>query len=334
MPRKKKNIVLIGGTTGTFTVLSGLKKYPVNLTAIISMMDSGGSNRIIRDEFGFLPTSDIRQVMVALASEKSHEILRELFTYRYSSGTGISGMTFGNLFMAALSDIYGSQETAIEKTCEILGVEGEIVPVTFDDSHLVARYDNGEQVLGEHFIDEPREGMGNGKIIELELIPKAKANRKAIKKIKEADLIILGPGDLFTSVICNFVVEGIAKAIKNSKAKKVYVVNLMTKFGETTNFKASDYVDEIEKYLKILPDYCLINKSKNIPPSMIKRYKQEKAALVKDDLKEKNFQNTKIVRRSLVSNKIYKSKKSDKVKRSLIRHDSVKLAKVIIALLD
>jgi len=333
MSKTRKKVVIIGGGTGTYTALTGLKKYPIDLTAVVTMMDSGGSNRVLRDEFGLLPTSDIRQCIVALASDLSDKDLRKLFIHRYSSGTGITGMTFGNLFMAALTDIYGSQEKAIEKTCEMLDVQGDIVPVTFDNSNLVARYDNGEQVLGEHFIDEPREGMGNGKIVELELIPNAKANKKAIKKIKEADLIVLGPGDLFTSVICNFLVEGIAKAIKNSKAKKVYVINLMTKFGETTNFKASDYLSEIEKYLKIMPDACLINKSNNISPSLVKRYKEEKAVIVKDDLVKENYPKTKIVRRSLISNKTYKKKKSDTIKRSLIRHDSTNLARAIVSLL-
>src|SRR3989344_5238309 len=206
----KKKIVVIGGGTRTYTVLSGLKKYPeLDLSVIVSMMDSGGSNRVIRDEFGLLPTSDIRQCMVALSSEKPSEIVRELFTYRYNQGTGISGMTFGNLFMAALTDIYGSQEEAIEKTCEILDVQGEILPVTYDNVQLVARYESGRQVLGEHYIDEPDPELGKYKIIELELIPQAKVNPKAIKALMQADLIILGPGDLYTSVICNLIVKGI-----------------------------------------------------------------------------------------------------------------------------
>src|SRR3989337_4523655 len=133
---RKKKIVVIGGGTGAHTVLSGLKKYPVDLAAIVSMTDSGGSNRVIRDEFGLLPTSDIRQVMVAMASDDSDELLRKLFTYRYNSGTGISGMTYGNLFMAALTDIYGNQEKAIEKTCEVLDVQGQVIPVTYDSVQL------------------------------------------------------------------------------------------------------------------------------------------------------------------------------------------------------
>jgi len=157
----KKKIVVFGGGTGTYTVLSGLKKYKnLDISVVVSMMDDGGSNRVIRDEFGLLPTSDLRQCIVALASDNSDKILRKLFTYRYSLGTGISGMTFGNLFMAALTDIYhGNQKKAIEETCELLGVAGKIIPVTFDNTNLVAMYENGRQVLGEHFIDEPREEL-------------------------------------------------------------------------------------------------------------------------------------------------------------------------------
>src|SRR3989304_8101085 len=243
---KKKKVVVIGGGTGTYTVLSGLRKYPLHLSVIITMMDSGGSNRVIRDEFGLLPTSDIRQCMVALASDKSHELLRQLFTYRYNAGTGIAGMTFGNLFMAALTDIYGSQEVAIEKTCEMLDVQGFIFPVTYDSVQLVARYDNGKQVLGEHYIDEPDDELGKHKIVELEVIPEAKVNPKAIGAIKAADLIVLGPGDLYTSIICNLVVNGIAAAIAASKAKKVYILNLMTKFCPTYGFFATDHAGAVE----------------------------------------------------------------------------------------
>ena len=195
---KKKKIVVIGGGTGTYTILSGLKDYPVDLSVIVSMMDNGGSNRVIRDDFGLLPTSDLRQCIVALASDKSHEVLRKLFTYRYESGVGISGMTFGNLFMAALADIYGSQEEALNKTCEILGVTGSIIPVTYDKAHLIARYENGKQILGEHEIDQPQADFGNYRIIELEVIPQASANPRALNAIRQADLIVLGPGDFYT----------------------------------------------------------------------------------------------------------------------------------------
>ena len=163
MPKaKRKQIVVIGGGTGTFVVLSGLKKYPVDLTAIVSMADSGGSNRVIRDEFGLLPMSDIRQCLVALAepNNDSERLLRELFIYRFHQGNGISGMTFGNLFMAALSDIFSSQEEAIRKLHQTLRIKGEVLPITLNDSQLVAVYENRRKVVGEHLIDE------QGKYIE------------------------------------------------------------------------------------------------------------------------------------------------------------------------
>jgi uncharacterized cofD-like protein len=329
---KKKKVVVIGGGTGAYTVLSGLRKYPLELSVIITMMDSGGSNKVIRDEFGLLPTSDIRQCMVALASEKSHELLRKLFTYRYSLGTGISGMTFGNLFMAALTDIFSSQEEAIQKTCEILDVQGTILPVTYDRVELLARYDNGKQVLGEHYIDEPDQKQGNHKIVELEVIPKASANPKALKAIREADIIILGPGDLYTSIICNLVVAGIARAVAVSRAKKVFVMNLMTKFGQTSGFAASDHIESLETYLgKGAIDYCLVNKDNHYSKAILDRYKQEKAFVVKDDLGSPS--GLKVIRRKLSSKKVYTKPGSDKLTRSLIRHDQTKLASAIVSLL-
>jgi uncharacterized cofD-like protein len=330
--KKYPKIVCLGGGTGTYTVLKGLKRYPVHLSAIVSMTDSGGSNRVLRDEFGILPTSDIRQCMVALASKESNGLIRELFNYRYNQGTGISGMTFGNLFMAALADIYKNQGKAIQKTCEILDVKGNIIPVTFDACHLVARYANGQQVLGEHAIDEPNEQVGKHRIIDLEVIPPAKANKKALQSIKQADLIILGPGDLYTSIICNLVVKNIAPAIIKSRAKKVFVINLMNRFGQTNHFRASDYLKEIEKYLAPHTiDYCLINKSKAFPKGVLVRYKQEQAAPVIDDLN--SSQKPKIIRKSFVSKQVYRRQKGDKLRRSLIRHDSSRLAKAIIDLL-
>ncbi|MFZ5932867.1 MAG: gluconeogenesis factor YvcK family protein [Patescibacteria group bacterium] len=332
MRRKRKKVVVIGGGTGTYTALLGLKKYPLDVSAIVSMTDSGGSNRVIRDEFGLLPTSDIRQCMVALASSQTDELLRKLFIYRYNAGTGISGMTFGNLFMAALTDIYGSQEKAIEETCKILKVQGKVIPVTFDNSHLVARYENGEQVLGEHHIDEPKTELGNVRIVELEVFPPAKANPKTLRAIKDAELIILGPGDLYTSIICNLVVDGVAGVIAKAKAPKVYVLNLMTKFGQTSGFSAKEHVEELEKYLgEGTVDYVLVNRTRSFPRGVLARYKEERAYPVKDDLEREL--SSKVIRRDLVSNKIYEKPKSDKLKRSLIRHDSDKLARAIVSLL-
>ncbi len=327
-----KKICCIGGGTGTYQVLTGLKKYPVDLTAVVSMTDSGGSNRVLRDEFGLLPTSDIRQCLVALASPGSDELLRKLFIYRYDRGTGISGMTFGNLFMAALADIYNSQEKAIDKTCEILNIQGKIFPVTYDNVHLVARYENGRQVLGEHHIDQPDKKLGKYGIVGLEVVPRARANKKALVAIKQADLLVIGPGDLYTSIICNLVVEGVSQAIKKSQAKKIFIINLMTKFGQTNNFTAKDHLRELEKYLgKGVVDVCLINKTRPFSNKILARYTEEQAVLVIDDLDSQ--QKLKVIRGDFVDREIYQRQPRDKIKRSLIRHDPDKLAKAIISLL-
>ena len=327
----RKKLVIIGGGTGTYIVLSGLNKYPkLDLSVIVSMMDSGGSNRVIRDEFGLLPTSDLRQCMVALSEEKPKELIRKLFTYRYNAGTGITGMTFGNLFMAALTDIYGSQEVAIEKTCEFLDVKGKILPVTYENTNLVALYDNGKQILGEHLIDEPEGDLCKHKIVELSVFPEASANPKAIAEIKKADMIILGPGDLYTSILPNLVIKGMAEAISDSHAKLVFILNLMTRYGQTNDYKASDFLSEIKKYLGKNPDLVLVNNSK-IPVSAIGWYRKVGSKLVKDDLKA--IKNVKVVRNDFVHRKIYKKDTSDILTRSLVRHDPDKLARAIVALL-
>jgi uncharacterized cofD-like protein len=326
-----KKILVIGGGTGTYTILSGLKKYPLDLSVIVTMMDNGGSNRIIRDEFGLLPTSDLRQCMIALSEEKPKDLLRKLFTYRYSSGVGISGMTFGNLYMAALTDIYGSQELAIEKTCEFLDVKGKILPVTFDSTNLVAVYDNGREVLGEHAIDEPDEESSTHKIVGLYVLPKAKANKKATGELKKVDMIVLGPGDLYTSILPNIVIDGIKEAISTSSAKVVFVLNLMTKYGQTQNFKASDYLKEAEKYLgKNIIDCVIVNSGK-FTEKALEWYANTGAKPVEDDLK--NLKGIKVVRGDFVDKNIYVKSKADKLTRSLIRHDSDKLAKVVVSLL-
>lgn len=331
MINNQKKIVVIGGGTGTFVVLSGIKKYFRDLTAIVSMADSGGSNQIIRDEFGLLPTSDIRQCFVALASggSETERIMRDLFIYRFNKGSGgLSGMTFGNLFMAALTDILGSQYEAIKKTGEVLRIKGQVIPVTLDNVNLAAEYEDGEILKGEHYIDEPPSSHdGRKKIIKLWTEPEAYATKEALAEIKKADLIILGPGDLYTSILANVVVQGIGSAIRESKGTVLYVNNLMTKHGQTFDYKTSEHLKEIIKYVGRKPDIIVINK-KRIPKTIKDYYwRIDKAKMIDDDLK--SIPGIKIVRADLLSDKIYRKPTSDVLKRSLVRHDSAKLAKVI-----
>ena len=330
MSKKTKKIVCLGGGTGTSTALSGLKKYPISLSVIVSMFDSGGSNKVIRDEFGLLPTSDLRQCFVALAEDGNglERTLRNLFVHRFHNGNGINGMTFGNLFMAALSDILGSQIEAIKKTGQILKIKGKVIPVSLNDSNLVAIYENGKTVVGEDLIDEPRHN-GKIKIKKVYLRPKAKAYPEAIKEIMRADLVVIGPGDLYTSLITNLLVNGISDAVKKTKAKVVYVMNLMTKYGQTYGFNASDHIRALEKYLgKNNIDFILIN-SKQIPSLSVEKYKKQNESPVSDDLEGDYF---KVVRKDLLSQKETKKIPGDILKRSLVRHDSKKLAKSLINL--
>ncbi len=328
---KKPNVVCIGGGTGTFVTLKGLKHFPVNLSAIVTMSDSGGSNKRIRDEFGLLPTSDIRQCLVALSDENGGVgILRKLFMYRFEKGQGISGMTFGNLFMAALSDILGSQEAAIQQTGKVLRIQGTVIPVSYTDTNLFAEYENGEVLSEEHLIDEPPHD-GKVKITKVYLKPHADANPEALATIKNADLIVLGPGDLYTSLIPNLLVDGVAHAIETSKAKKVYVANLMTKFGQTYNFSASDHVEVLQALLGDSLDAVVINNA-SLSKHALEVYAKYQENPVVDDLTATN--KLRVIRADVASKQVTKKAKTDALVRSLIRHDSDKLANTLIQYLE
>jgi len=323
-----QKIVCIGGGTGTSVVLSGLKKFPIDLTAIVSMADDGGSNKVIRDEFGLLPTSDIRQCFVALAENTgdSEQSLRKLFNYRFHKGEGLKGMTFGNLFMVALTDIFGSQTEAIKKTSEILKIKGKILPITITDSRLVAVYRNGRKVVGEHLIDEPEKNEDLN-IDKVYLEPESQAYPQAIQAILDADLVVIGPGDLYTSIISGLVVAGIKEALNKTKAKVAYVLNLMTKYGQTSGFTALDHIKTLEKYIgSNCLDLVLVN-SNPIPDEALKKYESAKEFSVVDNLKDSYF---KVVRSDILSEKEIKKIPGDLLKRSLIRHDSDKLAEVLV----
>jgi uncharacterized cofD-like protein len=248
--------------------------------------------------------------------------------YRFEKGNGIQGMTFGNLFMAALSDILGSQQEAIRQTGKVLRIQGTVIPVSFTDTNLFAMYEDGHVLSEEHLIDEPPHD-GKMQITDISLNPSAEANPEAIEALLKADVIVMGPGDLFTSVLPNILVDGIAKAICASKAKKVYVANLMTKYGQTYNFTARDHVLALKKYVGQLPDAVIVNNS-SIPQKAIEYYKQSHEEQVVDDLNA--LEGYEIVRADVVSHQFTQKSKSDTLVRSLIRHDSMKLAETIMRL--
>lgn len=323
-------IVCIGGGTGTFVALKGLKNLPCQLSAIVTMSDSGGSNKRLRDEFGLLPTSDIRQCLVALSDENGGVgLLRQLFMYRFEKGRGITGMTFGNLFMAALSDILGSQEEAIRQTGKVLRIRGTVIPVSFTDTNLYAEYEDGSVVSEEHLIDEPKHD-GTMKITRAYLKPAARANPEALDAIVKADLIVLGPGDLYTSLVPNLLVGGVAQSLRASKARLVYIVNLMTKYGQTYGYSAGDHVHVVERLIAAPVDVVVVNTGA-IPARALGFYRKSHEEPVADDMKESP--KTKVVRASLVGDEFTKKAKSDTLVRSLIRHDSKKLAETLFQLI-
>ncbi len=333
MQGQNKKIVVIGGGTGTFTLLTGLKNYPeLDITAIVTMADDGGSNKVLRDEFGLLPTSGIRQSIVALSQDAT--LLRRLFEYRFYQGTGISGMTFGNLFMAAVADIVGSQKDAITQTCELLGVRGRVLPVSYENTSLVATYQDGTEVLGEHYIDMSSPKVAKQRIINLRTIPKIKIDDDAKKAILTADMIVLGPGDLYTNTIADLVVSGVSKAIEDSMAKVIFVMNLMSRPGETFGYKASDFLTDLGQYLKSdRLDHILVNIETSASPNILKKYAEEGSAPVEDDL-GKSWHKAEVIRARLRASHRPQLVKGDTLVRSMVRHDPSLLASELLKLLN
>ncbi|MBI2356941.1 uridine diphosphate-N-acetylglucosamine-binding protein YvcK [Candidatus Dojkabacteria bacterium] len=316
------NITTIGGGTGTTAVLKGLREYPdLNLSAIVSMTDDGGSNASVRDEFGLLPLSDLRKSIIALSGRNKDEMFRKLFMYRFSKGVGISGHTLGNLIMIALSNLTGSEVEAIKACSELFDIKGSIIPVTLDKVRLVAEYSDGSKLIGEHLIDESNKDK---RIVKLSVSSKPKANEEAVNAILKSDFIVIGPGDLYTSLIANLVIPGIPEVLRETKGKIVYISNLMSKLGETRGFNHSDMVLEIQKYIGRPVDYLLINNG-NIPKEVMDIYKKDGEAPFKDDINSKTFPGLTVIRSDLISRIKIKKKKGDELKRSLIRHSDRKI---------
>lgn len=332
MKTSMPKVVTIGGGTGSFTALRGLKKYPIHLTAIVNMIDDGGSSGRLRDELGVLPPGDVRQCLVALS--ESSRLLRELFSYRFEEG-GLKGHSFGNIFLSTLEKQTGSMKKAITEIGKILNIKGKVVPVTFDKkAKLCVDLADGKTIEGETHIDEVEKKEKRAEIVKAYLKPSAKINDDAVHAIKTADYIVIGPGDLFTSILPNILVKGMPKAIKESKAKKIYVLNLMTKVGQTTHFTASGHIKALEKYLgKGVLDYILIN-DKKPKRTVLSWYTQFEENPVEDDYLEDKKSKFKIIRKDLLKDVIIKQEAADERRRSIIRHDSSKLATEIIKLMD
>lgn len=328
---KIPKVVTIGGGTGSYVTLLGLKKYDLKLTAIVTMTDSGGSSGKLRDELGVLPPGDIRQCLVALS--ESSKLLRDMFNYRFVEG-GLKGHSFGNIFLSTLEKNTGSMKRAISEIGKILRIKGNVVPITFTkNTNLCVDLEDGKTIVGETHIDVVEKMQTRARIINAYLKPKAQLNVDAKSSIEKADFIIIGPGDLYTSIIPNLIVDGVSNVIKNSKAKKIFVMNLMTKFGQTTNYSAQDHIKNLEKYLgrKVI-DYVLIN-SKMPHRATLAWYEEFGEEPVVDDL-AKTDTDYKVIRRSLIRDVIIKPDKNDALRRGIIRHDPEKLAREIVKIIN
>ena len=310
----QRKVCTLGGGTGNFTILRGLKRYPLDLCAIVSMSDDGGSTGVLRDELGVLPAGDTRQCMVALSN--SSRLMRNLMSYRFDSGA-LMGHSFGNLFLSALEKVTGSFERAIEEVGKILNMRGKVIPVTTEQVRLKMILSSGEVLEGEKEIYLSQDiDQGYKKI---SLVPNAIANSLAIDEILNADAIIIGPGGYYTSVIANLLVEGVAEAIRETDAVKIFVVNLMNRKGQTTGFKVSDHLRGVEKYLgEGVFDYILVN-NQQPEEELIEVYKEE-GELVQCDLEGPRILSAPML------GELKEQVKGDLIERNLIRHDSKKLA--------
>jgi len=317
-------VVAIGGGTGLPVVLQGLKEFTTNVVGIVTVTDSGRSSGRIRSDFGLLPPGDIRNCLVALSD--SSRLLNDLFQYRFEEGA-LEGMSFGNLFIVAVAKVTGSFEAAIRETSRILAIQGKVLPSTYDDVHLCAKLADGALVEGE--VEVRR--VGKPPIADVFLNPAdVKANDEALEEIRRADLIVIGPGSLYTSVISNLLVPGLPEAIRASRARKVYVCNIVTQPGQTDAYSAADHIEAVERYLgEGALDGVLLNS--NIPPEpILDRYREEGAELVRID------EGIAAHRVQIILDDLLENLDQHRIlweKQDLLRHDPDKLAQLIWSLL-
>ena len=313
-------VVAIGGGTGLSTMLRGLKNHTKNLTAIVTVADDGGGSGMLRQDLGMPPPGDIRHCMEALAN--AEPLMQELLTYRFPQGSGnLTGQSFGNLILAALNGISGSFDEAVSRMSEVLAITGRVLPVTTADVQLVAEFENGASVTGESkiFYCKKREDC---RIRRVRLSPEnPKALPAALAAIREADMIILGPGSLYTSIIPNLLVEGIVEAIQDSDALKIYVCNVMTQEGETEGYTVSDHISALFHHsCRNLFDICLCNSSP-IPKGVAAKYAQEGASPLYADAGPCAALGVEVISRPIAT-----------VDNGFVRHDPGHLARELILL--
>ncbi len=312
-------VVVIGGGTGLSILLRGLKQFTSNITAIVTVADDGGGSGVLREDLGMLPPGDIRSCLLALAN--TEPTMEKLLQYRFTDGM-LKGQNFGNLFIAAMNSIYGSFEKAVRETSNVLAVTGKVLPMTLENVKLCAVLENGKIISGESKI--PLDAIKNGSRIDhIYMDPKiSNPLLESVEAIKDADIIVLGPGSLYTSVIPNLLVNHITDIIYKANAKKVYITNVMTQPGETDGYSLVDHVEAILKHSREgFLDYVIGN-TEDIPIGTLNKYIKDgsKPVLIEEQHRKiLNGKNIKLIGDKLID-----------VKKDYIRHDNILLSKILI----
>lgn len=328
-PNTGPKVVVIGGGTGSFVILSALKQVTSNITALVNMVDDGGSTGVLRDELGALPPGDVRQCLVALSEDP---VVRQLFNYRFAEGAGLKGHSFGNLFLTAMEKMTGSFAEAVAKAGDVLKIVGEVQPITLTDVMLMTEFSDGHTLKGQYAISQEPVGIKKGQKFWLE--PNAVANPQALAAIHAADIIVVSPGNLYGSLTPALMVKGVGEALKAAKAVKVYVANLVTKPGQTSGYTAVDYADEIERLAgKPFLDYVLVNTALPTKELLQKYATVGEVGVAAGSVGKRAYT---LVGAPLLSGEVWQqaSGGADKIanKRTLIRHDGAATVAAILKL--
>jgi uncharacterized cofD-like protein len=333
--KNQKRVVAVGGGTGTSTVIHALHQIvpTVDISAVVCVSDSGGSTKRLRDEFGFQAIGDLRQTLAALASEQTQEWVRSLLLYRFHNGKELLGHNLGNLILTALQDMTGSTEKSLTVLQDVFHLKGHIIPVTDIPVDLQITYKNGTVVTGEDILDGP---APKSPIDHVDLTPNAVINADARKSLLMADLIIIGPGDLYGSLMACLAVEGMKETLQQTKAEIVYITNLMTKAAQTKDMSAAKHLSIIEKAIGRPCEYIFINTQKRFDKKYIEYYEKMGEEPVKDDLdllKKENIKR-KVFRDSFARPTEYTQSAADTIHRSVLRHDTTKLSIALTTILQ
>jgi len=318
----EKKITILGGGTGSFVVLTSLKKHGFDLAAVVTMMDSGGSTGRLRDQLGVLPPGDLRQCLVALS--KAPELWRKLFTYRFEKGD-LAGHNFGNIMISALQKVSENYDEVLDELHYLMHCVGRVYPAALSISDINVSYSSGRVVNSEKLLDESNPDGAN--IVSAIASPRVSANPKAINRILSSDYIIAGPGDLYSSIISIALVDGVSEAVQKSTAKLIYIMNIMTKASQTLNYSASQHIEDFTKYFGRVPDICVVN-TDTVSPSMAKLYSELNETQVDDDLKKMGYKG-QIVHASLLDTSVHPKSSQESLaatfSHSIVRHDEHKL---------